>query len=238
MRLQRFLAQAGVASRRKCEALIVAGRVRVNGRVVDALGTQIDAAQDRVDFDGKRLVAERHAYLLLHKPKGYVTTASDPEGRKTVFDLVGQRGPRLYAVGRLDYNTEGLLLLTNDGDLAHALMHPSRGAEKIYHAKVQGLVGREELIGLSRGVTLDDGTRTQPCEVGDVGSTGKHSWVEFRLREGKNRQVHRMVETLGRRLLKLVRVSYAGLTLEKLDVGKWRALTPKEVDRLHRLTKQ
>ncbi len=234
MRLQRFLAQAGVASRRKAEEFIVAGRVRINGRVVTELGSQVDAAHDRVEFDGKPLATERHVYMLLHKPKGYVTTASDPEGRKTVFDLIGERGTRIYAVGRLDYTTEGLLLLTNDGDLAHALMHPSRGAEKIYHAKLQGLVTREEMIELSRGVTLDDGTRTQPCDVGDVGTTGKHSWVEFRLREGKNRQIHRMVETIGRRVLKLIRVAYSGLTLEGLDIGKWRHLESHEVARLRR----
>lgn len=237
MRLQRFLAQGGVASRRKAEQLIVDGKVQVNGRVVTELGTKVDPDRDKVFVGGKRVLAERHVYLLMHKPRGYVTTAHDPEGRPTVLELVERtRRERLYPVGRLDYNTDGVLLLTNDGDLAFALMHPKHGVAKTYHAKLEGAVSVEALDQLRHGVTLDDGAKTAPAEVAVVGQTGKHTWVEITLREGKNRQVHRMAEAVGHPVLKLSRVSYAGLTVENLRAGQWRALTDEEVAALRGAT--
>jgi 23S rRNA pseudouridine2605 synthase len=236
MRLQRFLAQGGVASRRHCEKLITDGKVRVNGQVVTELGTKVDPDADKVVVDGRRILVERPAYLLLHKPRGYVTTADDPEGRPTVMELIRRRGERggqrLYPVGRLDFNTEGVLLLTNDGDLAFALMHPRHGIEKTYHAKLQGELTVPEIEQLRAGVTLDDGTVTRPAGVHVVGDTGKHTWLEITLREGKNRQIHRMAESIGRRLLKLTRVAYAGLTVEGLRPGHWRPLSPAEVEAL------
>jgi 23S rRNA pseudouridine2605 synthase len=234
IRLQRFMAQAGLASRRKSEELITAGRVKVNGRVVTELGTKVDPARDKVVVGGRALAVEEYVYVLLHKPKGYVTTRSDPEGRPTVMDLVGGIDERVYPVGRLDYNTEGALVLTNDGELANGLMHPRGEVEKTYRVKLQGLAPPEALRALERGVTLDDGTRTAPARVAALGSTDKNSWIELTIHEGKNRQVHRMAEAVGFNVLKLQRVRYAGLDLGTLAPGRWRRLVAREVDALRR----
>jgi pseudouridine synthase len=243
VRLQRFLAQAGVASRRKAEELITAGRVKVNGRVVSELGSKVDPVRDEVTVGGRKLVQQQPVYLVLNKPKGYVTTLSDPEGRPTVLELVGKVEERVYPVGRLDFNTEGVLLLTNDGDLAHALMHPAREVKKTYHVKLRGLAGAEVAEQLRHGVTLDDGTRTAPAEVTllgasrqrDSGEAGHNSWLEITIHEGKNRQIHRMAEALGLQVAKLQRVRYAGLDVEDLRPGRWRNLRREEVDQLRRL---
>lgn len=234
IRLQRFLAQAGVASRRKAEELIVAGRVKVNGRVVTELGSKVDPDRDKVFLGGRRLLAERPVYLMLNKPRGYVTTLSDPEGRPTVMAFLKRAGARVFPVGRLDFNTEGLLICTNDGDLAYALMHPKHEVRKTYHVKLQGLVGPETVSAWQKGVTLDDGERTAPAEVQLLGTTGKNSWLEVTLHEGKNRQIHRTAEALGFNVLKLTRVAYGGLRLDDLAVGATRPLTHDELDRLRR----
>jgi pseudouridine synthase len=234
MRLQRFLAQAGVASRRKAEELIAAGRVKVNGKVVAELGSKVDPERDQVSVGGRPLHAESHVYLLLNKPKGYVTTVSDPEGRPTVMELVSQVEERVYPVGRLDYNTEGLLLLTNDGDLANALMHPKREVEKTYQVKLQGLTSPETLSALASGVTLDDGERTAPAKVQLLGTTDRNSWLEITIHEGKNRQVHRMAEAVNYRVLKLQRVRYAGLEVGDLAIGRFRNLVAREVELLRK----
>jgi 23S rRNA pseudouridine2605 synthase len=234
IRLQRFLAQAGVASRRKAEELIVAGRVKVNGQVVTELGSKVDPDQDKVFLGGKRLLAERPVYLMLNKPRGYVTTMSDPEGRPTVMTFLRRAGARVFPVGRLDFNTEGLLLCTNDGDLAHALMHPKHEVRKTYHVKLQGLLGAQTVSSWQKGVTLDDGQRTAPAEVHVIGTTGKNTWLEVSLHEGKNRQIHRTAEVLGFNVLKLTRVGYAGLVLDDLRVGTTRTLNHDEVDRLRK----
>lgn len=248
IRLQLALAKAGLASRRHAEELIVAGRVAVNGKIVSQLGSRIDPVSDRVTVDGNPVLREAPAYYLMNKPKGYVTTAEDPEGRPTVFSLLKGMAVRLFSVGRLDYNTEGALLLTNDGELAHALMHPSRGVAKVYHAKFRGVVSKEQVTMLRRGVELPparplDKTgkplptmpgsskveRSAPAEVIPVTSTGRHTWLQFILHEGKNRQIHRMAEAVGSSLLKLLRVEYAGLTLGELAVGEYRPLQSREV---------
>lgn len=249
IRLQLALAKAGLASRRHAEEMITAGRVLVNGSVVTELGTRIDPVRDRVTVDGKIIEPEPPAYLLLFKPKGYVTTAQDPENRATVFELLPADLVRLFSVGRLDYNTEGALLLTNDGELAHALMHPSRGVPKTYHAKFRGLVSPEQVRRLRSGVELPparplaaDGSplptpkllssepeHSAPAHVTVLESTGRHSWLEITLHEGKNRQIHRMAEAVGSSLLKLMRVAYATLTLDGLQVGEYRELDPREV---------
>jgi pseudouridine synthase len=234
IRLQRFLSQAGVASRRQGEQLILDGRVRVNGRVVTELGTKVDPTHDRVSVGGRPLKAEEPVYLLLHKPRGYVTTRSDPEGRPTVMELVRSVSERVFPVGRLDFNTEGVLLFTNDGDLANGLMHPRGEVEKIYHVKLRGEVAEEAIRALARGVTLDDGTRTAPARAARLGSTDRNTWVELELHEGKNRQVHRMAESLGLQVAKLKRVRYAGLELGTLRPGKYRRLTAREVETLRR----
>ena len=234
MRLQRFLAQAGVASRRKAEELIVAGRVKVNGQVVTELGSKVNPDEDKVVLGGKRLLAERALYVMLNKPRGYVTTLSDPEGRPTVMAFLKRSGARLFPVGRLDFNTEGLLLCTNDGDLAHALMHPKHEVRKTYHVKLQGLVAGNVVTSWQRGVTLDDGDVTAPADVAILGTTGKNTWLEVSIHEGKNRQIHRTAEALGFNVLKLTRVGYGGLSLGDLRLGTTRELTRDEVDKLRR----
>lgn len=234
IRLQRLLAQAGVASRRASEEMIVAGRVAVNGRVVTELGTKVDPDRDKVSVDGKPVAVELPLYVALHKPAGYVTTAHDPDGRETVMQFVADLGRRLYPVGRLDYNSEGLLLFTNDGDLAHALMHPSHGVQKGYHIKVKGMVDKEFVLAMRKGVLLDDGTRTAPCKADIIGTTGKHTWVQVIIHEGKNRQLRRMAEALGTSVLRLIRVAYGPIELGEMKAGTHRELTQNEVVALRR----
>ncbi len=227
--MQRFLAEAGVAARRKAEQLIVAGRVSVNGRVAAELGTRVDPARDRVELDGKRVVVEHKDYLLLHKPRGYVSTLADPEGRPTVMALLPKQGPRLYPVGRLDFNTEGLLLFTNDGALANGLMHPRREVPKTYHVKARGVISDADVAALEAGVELDGAIRKASVVGGGLTEGGKHSWIELQITEGRNRQVHRMLESLGHQVSRLVRVGYGPLSTERLARGKWRRLEAEEV---------
>ena len=227
MRLNAYLARAGVASRRKSDELIKAGRVRVNGEP-GQLNTFV-GADDRVEVDGKPVAKQRLAYLLLHKPAGVVTTARDPQGRPTVVDLVAHES-RVVPVGRLDADTTGALLLTNDGELAHRLAHPRYGVEKVYEADVEGRPTEEALQLLCEGVDLDDG-RTAPAEAGLLGP----SRVELMLHEGRKHQVKRMLEAVGHPVTRLHRSRYAGLALEGLEPGAWRELEPFEIERLRNL---
>ncbi|MDX6481663.1 MAG: rRNA synthase [Gaiellaceae bacterium] len=226
MRLNAYLARAGVASRRRADELIKAGRVTVNG-APGQLNTVVGKG-DRVAVDGKDVARQRLAYVLLHKPQSVVTTASDPQGRPTVVDLVPLE-PRVVPVGRLDVNTTGALLLTNDGPLAHRLAHPRYGVEKTYVAEVEGTPGEAALAALRNGVELEDGP-TAPAQVRLVGS----SRVELILHEGRNHQVKRMLEAVGHPVKRLHRSAYAGLTLDGLEAGKWRELTAREVEQLRR----
>jgi 23S rRNA pseudouridine2605 synthase len=226
MRLNAFLARAGVASRRKADELIKAGRVRVNGEP-GRLNTFVEGG-DRVEVDGQEVVPQRLAHLLLHKPAGVVTTASDPQGRRTVVELV-PRQPRVVPVGRLDVDTTGALLLTNDGPLAHRLAHPRYVVEKVYVAEVDGAPGEAALRALREGVELDDG-RTAPARVRPL---GPHT-LELAIHEGRNRQVKRMLEAVGHPVRRLHRSAYAGLTLDGLEPGEWRPLESDEVERLRR----
>ncbi|MBI3621871.1 MAG: pseudouridine synthase [Nitrospirae bacterium] len=235
VRLQKLIAQAGITSRRKAETLITDGCVTVNGRIVTELGSKADPERDHVKVNGKLLRFEAPSiYLMLNKPAGFITTLNDPEGRPTVMNLVRNVRGRLYPVGRLDYHTEGLLLLTNDGALAHRLMHPSSGVLKRYHAKIKGVVDDDQIARLSRGVKLQDGT-TAPCTINKLRLHEKNSWLEVILHEGRYRQVRRMFESIGRSVIKLRRVGYAGLTLGDLPLGQYRRLTPKEVESLRRV---
>jgi 23S rRNA pseudouridine2605 synthase len=224
VRLNAYLARAGVASRRKADELIKAGRVTVNGEP-GQLNTFVERG-DRVEVDGDPVTAQKLAYVLLHKPAGTVTTASDPQGRSTVVDLV-DLPERVVPVGRLDVDTTGALLLTNDGPLAHRLAHPRYGVEKVYVADVEGRPGREALRALAEGVELEDG-RTAPATVRCLAP----SRVELTLHEGRNRQVRRMLEAVGHPVTHLHRSVYAGLTIEGLEPGAWRQLEPSEVQRL------
>ena len=224
MRLNAYLARAGVASRRAADELIKSGRVRVNGEP-GQLNTFV-AHRDRVEVDGKEVAAQRLAYVLLHKPAGTVTTARDPQGRPTVVELV-DLPERVVPVGRLDADTTGALLLTNEGQLAHRLAHPRYGVEKVYEANVEGEPDERALGRLRSGVDLEDG-RTAPAQARLLGP----STIELVLHEGRNRQVKRMCENIGHPVTRLHRSRYAGLTLEGLEPGRWRELEPSEVKRL------
>ena len=227
MRLNAYLARTGVASRRGADELIKAGRVRVNGEP-GALNTFVEPG-DRVELDGRELAPQRLAYVLLHKPAGVVTTARDPHGRPTVVDLVPHE-PRVVPVGRLDVDTTGALLLTNDGPLAHRLAHPRYEVEKVYEAEVEGEPSDEALRRLAEGVELDDG-RTAPARVRRLG----RSKLELALHEGRKHQVKRMLEAVGHPVKRLHRSRYAGLTPDGLEPGEWRELEPGEVARLQSL---
>jgi len=234
-RLQKILAAAGVASRRKAEEIITAGRVTINGAVVTELGTKADPAADKIAVDGKPLrVAERHLYLLLHKPKGYVTTVSDPEGRPTVMDLVGNVGARVYPVGRLDYASEGLLLLTNDGDLAQMLSKAGEHMPKTYYVKISGRPDERGIDRLRRGITitLEDGRRvkTAPAKIRLIENSA-NPWYEVVLIEGRNRQIRRMFQAVGFLVEKIRRVQFGPLRLD-VPNGKFRPLTENEVAQL------
>jgi pseudouridine synthase len=233
-RLQKVLAHAGVASRRAAERLILEGRITVNGAVVTELGTKVDPERDAIKVDGKRLAAvpAGRTYLALHKPRGVVTTLSDPEGRPTVKDYLRGIKARVYPVGRLDFASEGLLLLTDDGMLARDLMHPSRGVEKTYLVKVKGQPEPEVLTRLSRGIPLD-GKRTGPARTRVV-RRGDNAWIEITIGEGRNRQVRRMFQAVGHPVQRLRRLAYGGVSLGRLPVGHLRALTEAEVAELQK----
>lgn len=233
IRLQKYLAQAGIASRRHAEALIVEGRVEVDGRVVTELGSRVDPDESRVKVDG-RLVggpAER-ATVILNKPAGVVSTMKDPEGRRTVRSIVEEEPFRLVPVGRLDYASEGALLLTTDGELAHRLMHPSFKAPKVYVVKVGGHPTEDKLGQLRKGVRLEDG-RTQPAVVEVVREDDRHTWLEFVLTEGRNRQIRRMCEAIGHRAFRVYRTEFAGVSIDGLRPGQFRYLTQAELHRLY-----
>jgi 23S rRNA pseudouridine2605 synthase len=224
VRLNAYLARAGVASRRAADELIKAGRVRVNGET-GQLNTFVGSG-DRVEVDGRPVSAQRLAYVLLHKPAGTVTTVHDPEGRPTVVELVGL-AERVVPVGRLDVDTTGALLLTNDGALAHRLAHPRYGVEKVYEVEVEGEPDDEVLRRLADGVELDDG-RTAPARARRLA----RSEIELTLHEGRNRQVKRMCAAVGHPVRRLHRSRYAGLTVEGIEPSEWRELTPDELKRL------
>ena len=229
MRLNAYLARAGIASRRGADDLIKAGRVKVND-VPGALNTYVHTG-DRVEVDGKPVTAQALRYVLLNKPAATVTTARDPQGRPTVVDLVEEIPERVVPVGRLDADTTGALLLTNDGPLSHRLAHPRYGVEKVYEAEVEGEPDEAALQQLAAGIDLDDG-RTAPAGVRHLGP----SKLELTLHEGRKHQVKRMCEAVGHPVLRLHRSRYAGLTLEGLEPGAWRELEPSEVEALRRTT--
>jgi 23S rRNA pseudouridine2605 synthase len=235
-RLQKLLAHAGIASRRSAERLIAEGRVTVNGQRVTQLGTRVDPQRDAVKVDGRRLPPPPavHTYLILNKPRGYVTTLSDPEGRPTVRDLLKGVRTRVYPVGRLDYHSEGLLLLTDDGDLARDLLHPTRGVTRTYLVKVHGTPSAEAIERLQEGVRFE-GRRTLPARIRVV-RPGSNAWVEVELTEGRKHQVRKMLERVGHRVMRLRRVEHGGVRLGDLASGRYRHLTPGEVDRLRRST--
>lgn len=236
-RLQKVLAHAGVASRRKCEEWIQQGRVSVNGRIVTKLGVKVDPNKDIIEVDGRVIRSEQKVYILFHKPKGVITSVHDPKGRRTVIDFFRNKlQERIYPVGRLDYDTEGLLLLTNDGEFANALMHPRHRIPKTYHATLNGIPHGSVLEKLQRGIKLDDGI-TAPAEVEyfDVFPEQNKSIISITIYEGRNRQVRRMFEAVSFPVQRLQRVGVAFLTLEGVSRGKFRHLSKQEVERLRAL---
>lgn len=236
-RLQKVIAQAGIASRRHAEELISAGRVKVNGKIITELGTKVEVGKDKISVDGKPLAADtKKYYILLNKPKGYVTTMADPQGRNTVADLVKDIPARLHPIGRLDYETEGLLLMTNDGDLTYALTHPKHEIRKTYSARVEGVPKDEALEHLAGGVELEDGV-TAPAEIGLVDIIDGNAVLEITIYEGRNRQIRRMCEKVGHPVLRLKRKRLAFLTLDKVQRGRYRYLTPREINELKKLAK-
>lgn len=233
IRLNRYLASAGIASRRKADELITAGQVSVNGQVMTELGYKVNPG-DEVRYNKQLVKPERHVYILLNKPKDYLTTTSDPRERKTVLDLVRHTGPeRIYPVGRLDRNTTGLLLLTNDGDLAETLAHPSGEVTKVYYATLNKALKQKDMQAIIEGLTLDDGLIT----VDDItyAEGGSKKEIGIQIHSGRNRIIHRIFEHLGYRVTKLDRVLYANLTKKNLPRGKWRFLSEQEVINLKHL---
>jgi len=233
IRLQKVLASAGVAARRKAEDLIARGRVTVNGKVASELGVKVDPERDQIRVDGKVVQVETRVYFVLNKPDGVVSSAEgkeDAEGRPTVLSLLPAVTQRIYPVGRLDYHSRGVLILTNDGDLAAALTHPRHKVTKTYHVKFQGRLDDAALTSLSQGITLDDGVVTRPAEeVSIIKETETNTWLQITLRQGLNRQVRRMGDAIGHPVLKLIRVAVGSVTADGLEDGEFRPLTPTEV---------
>jgi 23S rRNA pseudouridine2605 synthase len=243
-RLQKILAAAGVASRRKAEELILSGRVQVNGQVVTELGTKADTEHDHIRVDGKLLHGvEQHKYFMLNKPKGYVTTVSDPEGRPTVMKFFERAGARLYPVGRLDYQSEGLLVITNDGELANGLTRAANKVEKTYLVKVSGQPSEEQIEQLRSGIMIDRGRRgsfdgrvmTQPARIRLI-RQAENPWYEMVLTEGRNRELRKMFEEIGHHVEKIRRVGFGPLVLD-VAPGEFRELSEQEIVALHRAAK-
>jgi 23S rRNA pseudouridine2605 synthase len=232
-RLQKILANAGVASRRKCEELISAGKVAVNGEVVTELGAKADPEVDVITVLGRPIKKENKIYIMLNKPKGVITSVSDPQGRSVVTDYLKDIKERLYPVGRLDYDSEGLLLLTNDGELAHKLTHPRHHVPKTYHATVERVPHGKDLEKLQRGIKLEDGmTAPADVEYHDIDPDGKFATISITIREGRNRQVRRMFDAIHHPVTRLKRISFGGLFLNNLQRGKHRKLSAEELAKL------
>ncbi len=235
LRLQKFLAQCAVASRRGAEELIAAGKVRVNGKVA-ALGTKIDPKKDKVTVSGKRIVnKEEKMYIMLHKPRGFVTTMSDEQDRKCVADLVADAGVRLHPVGRLDRNSEGLLFMTNDGEFTNFLTHPSRHVSKVYRVTVRETVKEEQLEKMRDGIVIE-GIKTLPCDADVIQKEEGRTVIRMVLYEGRNREIRKMCEAVGLTVIRLKRTEIAGIKLGMLPQGRWRELTEKELKRLQNIS--
>jgi 23S rRNA pseudouridine2605 synthase len=238
VRLQKLIAGTGLASRRKAEALITAGRVMVNGKVVTELGTKVEPGRDHVKVDGKHLsAAQPFVYLLLHKPKNVMSTLDDPGGRTTVKDFLRGVSVRVFPVGRLDFDSEGLMLLTNNGDLAQALLHPRYHVPKTYLIKVKGVLSDEEIRKLEQGVRLEDGM-TGPATVKKVRKVEANSWLEITIGEGRKHQVKRMLESVGHPVIKLMRIKMGPLVLGNLEPGEFRFLTDREANALRQVVEE
>lgn len=233
MRINKYLAQCGVAGRRACDKLISEGRVSVNGTVAD-LGLDVEEG-DSVKVDGKIVTVQKNEYYILHKPKGYISTVSDDKGRKTVLDILGSGVGRVYPVGRLDYDSEGLLILTTDGELAQHLTHPSNEVPKTYTVKVEGRLTENDLNPIRSGIEIEGGYVTKKCRAHIIETNKEYTKVELTLREGKNREIRKMFAAIGKEVTLLKRTKVGELSLRGLERGAFRKLTPAEVNYLKSL---
>lgn len=232
IRLQKYLAQCGIASRRKAETLIADGRIRVDGEIVKIPGTKIDPVKQHVFFDGRRVLPEeKKVYYLLNKPKGYVTTLSDPQGRPIVTSLLREKNERIFPVGRLDLDTQGALILTNDGEFAQKVQHPSNEVTKTYEALVSGFPSKKDLIALEKGVIVDDKV-TAPASVTVAKKTARSTLVKITIHEGRKRQVRKMFQAIQHPVISLKRIAYGNLYLRKLPEGSYRSLTPRDLKKI------
>lgn len=231
-RLQKLIAQAGIASRRQAEKLIEAGEVSVNGEIVTEQGTKADPETDHIKVQGKlinpKISRRTDVYILLNKPKGYLSSAADPENRKLVTDLIPQKFGKLHPVGRLDYNTEGLIILTNDGDFTN-LVASSKTVEKVYEVKVKGLPNQNAINKLRRGIKLEDGFKTAPADIKELNHTENNGWYQVTLLEGHNQQIRKMFDAVGHSVVKLKRIAIGHIKDDRIPVGAYRELDPEEV---------
>jgi 23S rRNA pseudouridine2605 synthase len=237
MRLQKYMAHCGVGSRRKCEDLIKQGRVFINGKQVTEMGIKVDIDKDTVSLDQNQVLKldEEKIYIILNKPRGTITSVSDPHGRKTVLEHMGWKGSRIYPVGRLDFDTEGVLLLSNDGDFAYEMTHPKHEVEKEYYCVVEGSPDPASVNKLRQGVEIN-GFVTSPAKVTLIEQLEKHTVFRMVIHEGKNRQVRRMFEAIGHPVIYLRRESFGGLRIKDMSPGEWRKLTDEEIKKLKSLT--
>lgn len=228
-RLQKILSSAGIASRRKAEEMLLKGRITVNGKIITKPGTIADTACDCIEVDGVPIgTTEDKVYILLHKPAGYITTVSDPEGRPTVMQLLDKIPVRVFPVGRLDYDTEGLLVLTNDGEFSHLLQHPRHNVQRTYRVKVQGVPEPAKLEKLRHGIIID-GKKMSFHHMRKLEHTKKNTWLELVLREGRNRQIKKMFEAIGHRVIRIIRTEFGPLVLDTVPVGAYRFMTKQEI---------
>ncbi|MBN1272167.1 MAG: rRNA pseudouridine synthase [Candidatus Aminicenantes bacterium] len=235
IRLNKYLSQAGVASRREADRMIERGEIKVNGRVIRELGCRIDPSRDKIVFQGREVACKKkNVYIMVNKPRGYIVTTKDPQNRPQVLNLLPSFERRIYPVGRLDADSEGLLLLTDDGELAYRLTHPRFQISKIYLVKVKGHPGREKISLLEKGIFID-GKKTSPASLEPIAEKGKRSLFQMTIREGRKREIRRMFASVGHEVIELKRVQVGSLKLGDLKKGHWRFLRPNEV---HRLKKQ
>lgn len=230
-RLQKVMAHAGVASRRKSEEIIAEGRVKVNGEVITEMGFKVEPDQAEIIVDGKIISEEKKVYILLNKPEGYITTVSDPEGRPTVMDLIPDLKQRLYPAGRLDYDSSGLLIMTNDGDLTYKLTHPKKEVDKKYRVLARGELRKEDFEKFEAGMIID-GQKTAPAEISNVNYKTDQTEFDIVIHEGRNRQVRRMCQITGFSVITLKRIAFAFLTLTGVKEGDFRYLSQQEVEKL------
>lgn len=231
MRIQRYLAQCGLGSRRECEELITSGRVEVDGQPVAELGATLDPTRQKVTLDGERLKLQLKKYYLLNKPPGYLCTARDPQGRRTIFDLFPEQGPRLFSVGRLDENTTGLLIVTNDGDLAQKLAHPRYRIFRLYKAQVAGHPSRDVFEQLKKGLFFTEG-KFRVHDIKPVKKQGQSTWVEITMTEGQNREIRRLLARVGHKVMKLERIGFGPIRLGRVPLGQYRELRKDELAKL------